>query len=94
MNGHTNGVTESRGKKSLVDIIASDTRCVWNKKVENTEMDKFRGVINKKYDLKLSKYPFYINGFITCLFCTSASSHLYTSLHAFLKVYLGINLLS
>ncbi|GBN03933.1 hypothetical protein AVEN_35325-1, partial [Araneus ventricosus] len=46
----------SRGKKGLVDVIASDTRCTWNRKVENTEMDKFRAVINKKYDLKLRNY--------------------------------------
>ncbi|XP_055933306.1 acetoacetyl-CoA synthetase-like isoform X1 [Argiope bruennichi] len=59
MNGHTNGtngVIGSRGRKGLVDIIASDTRCTWNRKIENTEMDKFRAVINKKYDLKLRNY--------------------------------------
>ncbi|CAL1286789.1 unnamed protein product [Larinioides sclopetarius] len=59
MNGHTNGtngVIGSKGRKGLVDIIASDTRCTWNGKVENSEMDKFRGVINKKYDLKLRNY--------------------------------------
>lgn len=57
MNGVTNGTTNGIArKKGLVDVIASDTRCVWNKKVEGTEMDKFRAVVNKKYQLKLENY--------------------------------------
>ncbi|KAG8195207.1 hypothetical protein JTE90_027950 [Oedothorax gibbosus] len=56
MNGHTNGHSEPRGKRGLVDIIAANTKCTWNRRVENTEMDRFRGIINKKYETKLDNY--------------------------------------
>ncbi|XP_035221381.1 acetoacetyl-CoA synthetase-like [Stegodyphus dumicola] len=56
MNGQVNGTPERKTKKGLVDVIASETRCVWNKKVENTEIEKFKAVINKKYQTKLQSY--------------------------------------
>ncbi|XP_054720481.1 acetoacetyl-CoA synthetase-like [Uloborus diversus] len=56
MNGHTNGIQERKIKKSLVDIIATGTSCVWNKKVKDTEIDRLKEVINEKYDLKIESY--------------------------------------
>ncbi|XP_071035610.1 acetoacetyl-CoA synthetase isoform X3 [Parasteatoda tepidariorum] len=58
-NGQTNGVNgvkEPRKRKGLVDIIAENTKCVWNKKVEHTEIERFKSIVNKKYKLNLRNY--------------------------------------
>ncbi|GFY63956.1 acetoacetyl-CoA synthetase, partial [Trichonephila inaurata madagascariensis] len=47
---NTDTLKVSIGKNGCVDVMGKQTTLVWNKKVPNTEIDKFRKIIEKKYN--------------------------------------------
>lgn len=49
-----------KGRRSLVDIISSGTKKVWDKKVPNTQMEQLKSIIQDKYGVKFGKCIFLI----------------------------------
>ncbi|GIX78909.1 acetoacetyl-CoA synthetase [Caerostris extrusa] len=61
VNTYTNGSNNDAlkvnlGKNGFVDAMGKQTCLVWNKKVPNTEIDKFRKIIEEKYNRHFGSY--------------------------------------
>ncbi|GIY39596.1 acetoacetyl-CoA synthetase [Caerostris darwini] len=61
VNTYTNGSSNDTlkvnlGKNGFVDAMGKQTCLVWNKKVPNTEIDKFRKIIEEKYNRHFDSY--------------------------------------
>ncbi|GBL90963.1 hypothetical protein AVEN_54848-1 [Araneus ventricosus] len=46
----------SLNKNGFVDILESNPIVVWNKKVPDTELDKFKKIVEKKYGQHFSRF--------------------------------------
>ncbi|GFR28115.1 acetoacetyl-CoA synthetase [Trichonephila clavata] len=53
---NTDTLKVSIGKNGCVDVMGKQTTLVWNKKVPSTEIDKFRKIIEKKYNRHFGSY--------------------------------------